>query len=119
MLGGVLLPLGIALLSNSGNHSLKASIVLLPLGVTLLSNDRPQLSHRRGVLLPLGITLLSNAPFAKIDTTLGFTTSWDYTTLKRWLQMPDTSISFTTTWDYTTLKLRASGRGELRCFAST
>ena len=34
----------------------------------------------------------------------GFTTTWDYTTLKRQPTRALTAYSFTTTWDYTTLK---------------
>ena len=38
--------------------------------------------------------------------TLRFTTTWDYTTLKRDAYASIYDFGFTTTWDYTTLKLR-------------
>ena len=36
---------------------------------------------------------------------IGFTTTWDYTTLKRPEERTINHDCFTTTWDYTTLKL--------------
>ena len=56
------------------------------------------------VLLPLGITLLSNEQFVKEFSAYGFTTTWDYTTLKRPRAGVKKPGGFTTTWDYTTLK---------------
>ena len=35
---------------------------------------------------------------------MGFTTTWDYTTLKQARKQEKTDRRFTTTWDYTTLK---------------
>ena len=57
---GVLLPLGITLLSNVTEELIAKTLVLLPLGITLLSNAAPEAVVRPSVLLPLGITLLSN-----------------------------------------------------------
>ena len=37
-----------------------------------------------------------------------FTTTWDYTTLKRYKPSRVSGESFTTTWDYTTLKPQIS-----------
>ena len=57
---GVLLPLGITLLSNSPSKTPIKCSVLLPLGITLLSNSSSSHLSTSAVLLPLGITLLSN-----------------------------------------------------------
>ena len=35
---------------------------------------------------------------------VSFTTTWDYTTLKHITNIKRSSMGFTTTWDYTTLK---------------
>ena len=64
--GGVLLPLGITLLSNSPYRAREALCVLLPLGITLLSNPPATLNRPLVVLLPLGITLLSNKPVGRL-----------------------------------------------------
>ena len=66
------------------------------------------------VLLPLGITLLSNRIDFRYVEDDSFTTTWDYTTLKRvkFSHMP--GLSFTTTWDYTTLKPQISKRQVFR-----
>ena len=42
---------------------------------------------------------------------LGFTTTWDYTTLKRTDCQFFYGARFTTTWDYTTLKPRCPSSG--------
>ena len=43
-----------------------------------------------------------------------FTTTWDYTTLKRKGIKVEAKNSFTTTWDYTTLKPQISKRQVFR-----
>ena len=40
---------------------------------------------------------------------MGFTTTWDYTTLKQATDSNPNFAGFTTTWDYTTLKPRGAG----------
>ena len=45
---------------------------------------------------------------------LGFTTTWDYTTLKPFFGRQVGIQSFTTTWDYTTLKPQISKRQVFR-----
>ena len=45
---------------------------------------------------------------------IGFTTTWDYTTLKQQLQDDCERVRFTTTWDYTTLKPQISKRQVFR-----
>ena len=44
----------------------------------------------------------------------GFTTTWDYTTLKQIKGFFKDSCGFTTTWDYTTLKPQISKRQVFR-----
>ena len=44
----------------------------------------------------------------------GFTTTWDYTTLKLHIALKFPSSGFTTTWDYTTLKPQISKRQVFR-----
>ena len=50
---------------------------------------------------------------------LRFTTTWDYTTLKQTVIFTEDGESFTTTWDYTTLKLRGKALVRRRCFTTT
>ena len=44
----------------------------------------------------------------------GFTTTWDYTTLKLLPDLKTVKFRFTTTWDYTTLKPQISKRQVFR-----
>ena len=48
-----------------------------------------------------------------------YTTTWDYTTLKRKLCDKIRNMSFTTTWDYTTLKQEAWSDYRYKRFTTT
>ena len=50
---------------------------------------------------------------------LGFTTTWDYTTLKQQLQEDCERVRFTTTWDYTTLKRFGNAEAPTPGFTTT
>ena len=93
--------------------------------ITLLSNDTGTLTANIIVLLPYEITLLSNPKkhtVSKIEfyylmklhysqtfallilSSIGFTTLWNYTTLKQAAVRSYRFCGFTTLWNYTTLK---------------
>ena len=48
-----------------------------------------------------------------------FTTTWDYTTLKQHRDRQTGWLRFTTTWDYTTLKHGQSVSNDVCCFTTT
>ena len=79
-------------------------VVLLPYEITRRSNFFVIHLIFPWVLLPYEITRRSNLPTPWINTAFGFTTLWNYTTLKPHNVCLLKRISFTTLWNYTTLK---------------
>ena len=101
----VLLPYEITLLSNKDLSFRLKPCVLLPYEITLLSNINISTLSALLVLLPYEITLLSNLRTIIQVGMEGFTTLWNYTTLKPFRRLWRMRSCFTTLWNYTTLKL--------------
>ena len=135
----VSVPYEITLLSNGMRNAWKRFTVSVPYEITLLSNLRHAECLKAIVSVPYEITLLSNivpitataaefqylmklhysqTKILPITATAGFSTLWNYTTLKPRSIRPLILLCFSTLWNYTTLKLKFIAPVILLCFST-
>ena len=83
------------------------------LGLHYSQTSEKRIIHIRGFTTTWDYTTLKHINRAK-RRNVGFTTTWDYTTLKHIKGNRNIIHGFTTTWDYTTLKPQISKRQVFR-----